>query len=115
MPYKQTASGDLMHVRECSENDVTYGMITIKLKNQLLHSNEAEKALMCFINRLQHTFAIRHTTGLQTETFLRQNKTAVTHYWQDAERQDWKVKGWTDGKAVMVLYIKNICAVNVEK
>jgi hypothetical protein len=29
---------------------------------------------------------------------LVQTLTTVVDYWQDADRQDWKVKGWTDGQ-----------------
>jgi hypothetical protein len=37
----------------------------------------------------------------------------VVDYWQDADRRDWKVKGWTDGASLAVLYIKNIGSVPV--
>ena len=36
-------------------------------------------------------------------------------YWQDCSKKDWKVKGYTDGKTLAVLYVKNIGHVDVKK
>ncbi len=115
MNYKETKAGDLMHLRECNENDVTYGAISIRLKAGCANLNDAEQLLIAFKKQLQRTFIIQHTTGLNTETFPGSNKTAITDYWQDNENKDWKVKGWTNGSVMAVLYIKNIGAVPVAK
>jgi len=115
MNYKLTKAGDLMHLREYKEDDATYGLISIKFKDVYTNASDAERLLLAFMQQLQHTFTIQYTTGLHVETFLQPNKTAVTNYWQDAEKRDWKVKGWTNGTAIVVLYIKNIGAVAVAK
>jgi hypothetical protein len=108
MNYKRTKAGDLMHMHECTENGVTYGVIAIRLKDSYTNLPDAERLLLAFMKQLQRSFAIEHTTGLHMETFLQNHRTAITDYWQDAESKDWKVKGWTDGTAMAVLYIKNI-------
>ena len=36
-------------------------------------------------------------------------------YWQDGDQQDWKVKGYADGKTMAILYVKNIGRVEVKK
>ena len=115
MNYKRTKAGDLMHTRECNKNGATYGLISVKFKDAYANPAEAEQLLLAFMQQLQQTFAIRHTTGLHVETFLQNQKTAVTDYWQDGENLDWKVKGWTNGLAMVVLYIKNIGLVPVSK
>ena len=115
MNYKRAKTGDLVQMRECKEGDVTYGVIAIKPKDQYPDLTDAEKVLLAFMEQLQHSFAIKHTTGLHVETYLHTSKTAITNYWQDGEQRDWKVKGWTDGVALAVLYIKNIGAVPIEK
>lgn len=115
MHFKQTKTGDLVQVRECNENDVTYGLISISLKATYTNLSDAESALLGFMKQLQQTFAIYCTTGLCIETFVQRSKTAITDYWQDAAQRDWKVKGWTNGKTIAFLYIKNIGAVSVDK
>jgi hypothetical protein len=115
MRYGRTKTGDLVQVRECNENDITYGIISIKLKNTYSNLNDAEKTLRAFMERLQQSFAIQHATGLHVETFLMNGRSAITNYWQDAAQRDWKVKGWTDGARMAVLYIKNIGLVSVAK
>lgn len=111
----QTKTGDIMHVSECNENDVTYGVISINLKNKYSHLNEAEKVLTQFMQQLQPIFAIQHTAGLHVTHDTYDNKLATIDYWQDAEQKDWKVKGWTDGATIAVFYIRNIGRVPVEK
>ena len=117
MKYKLTKSGDLMHVHEINEKDITYGFISIQFKKSYSRLNNAEQVLIAFLEQLQHAFFIRHTTGVKPETFLQTNRMAITDYWQDADGKDWKVKGWTDGSTLAVFYIKNINAVpvNVEE
>ena len=115
MNNKRTRTGDLVRMSEHKENDVTYGIITIKPKEIYADLCDAEKVLLAFMEQLQHSFAIKHTTGLHVETYLHTSKTSITNYWQDGEQRDWKVKGWTDGAALAVLYIKNIGAVPIEK
>jgi len=115
MNYKRTKAGDLMHMHECIEDDVTYGVIAIKLKDGYTNLTEAERLLLAFMKQLQDTFAIAHTTGLHVETFMEHHRTAVTEYWQDDASKDWKVKGWTDGTAMAVLYVRNIGAAPVGK
>lgn len=115
MNYKQTKTGDLVQMRECKEGDVTYGVIAIKPKDQYPDLTDAEKVLLAFMEQLQYSFAIQHTTGLHVETYLQRNKTSITNYWRDHEQTDWKVKGWTNGTTLAVLYIKNIGSVPVGK
>lgn len=104
-----------MQVRECKENDVTYGVIAIKLKNRYVSLNEAEKVLLEFMQQLQPAFAIKYTSGISITHERNNNKTTVIDYWQDEKQKDWKVKGCTDGKAITVWYIKNISCVPVYK
>jgi hypothetical protein len=115
MRFKRTPSGDLMHVSECNEKDVTYGVISIKLKRRFQQLADAETVLIRFMQQLQPAFAIQHSTGAAIESHLVQTLTTVVDYWQDADRQDWKVKGWTDGATLAVYYIKNIGKVPVQQ
>lgn len=114
MNRARTKTGDIMQVSECSKNEVTYGVIRIKLKRQYANLDEAGMVLFEFLKQLQPAFAIRYTTGAVTACCYSQNRLTVIDYWQDVEKQDWKVKGCTNGRAIAVLYIKNIGQVPVE-
>lgn len=103
----QTKSGDIMHVDECTENEVTYGVITITLKNKY-RLNEAKLILTQFLQQLKPIFAIEYATGIDVLHDTCATKYTLVDYWQDVERKDWKIKGWTDGATINVLYIKNI-------
>lgn len=109
----QTKTGDIMHVSECNENGVTYGVISITLKNGYHRLNDAEAALVQFLQQLQPIFAIQHSTGVATTHDACASIRALTDYWQDEEQKDWKVKGWTNGATINVLYIKNIALIPV--
>lgn len=115
MNRKQTKTGDLVQASECRDNEVTYGVIAIKLKHCCRNLQEAESILIKFMQQLQPTFAIQHSTGNVITTKSYKNKTSVIDYWQDEEKRDWKVKGCTDGKTIAVLYIKNISFIPVSK
>lgn len=97
-----------MQVSECSENEITYGHISIRLKNKYADIRDAQTVLTEFMRQLQPAFSIRHSTGPNLEPQDTPKKLTVTDYWQDAQQLDWKVQGWTDGAIIAVLYIKNI-------
>jgi hypothetical protein len=115
MRFKKTPAGDRMYVSEWNKKDVTYGVISIKLKNRFSQLTEAENVLIRFMQQLQPAFAIQHSTGAAIENDVVQTRTAVVDYWQDADRRDWKVKGWTDGVTLAVYYIKNIGRIPVQQ
>jgi hypothetical protein len=115
MRFKKTPAGDRMYVSEWNKKDVTYGVISIKLKNRFSQLAEAENVLIQFMQQLQPAFAIQHSTGAAVENDIVQTRTAVVDYWQDADRRDWKVKGWTDGATLSVFYIKNIGCIPVQQ
>src|SRR5687767_907800 len=109
----QTRSGDLMQVSECKDKGVTYGLISILLKEHYTDIGEAEKLLVTFIQQMQPIFAVQHTTDYDVLFEAQQQQTSVIAYWQDIEAQDWKVKGWTNGKKIEVTYIRNISLTSV--
>ena len=111
----QSENGDIMHMGECNENDVTYGLIRIQPKDNFENINDAATVLTSFMHRLQPAMNIKHSFGLGSIDAGSQNTSCFADYWQDKDMIDWKVKGWTDGYALTVLYIRNIGNAKVEK
>lgn len=108
-----TAFGDKLYCSKFSEKKVGYGIICIKLK-QCYETEEAKELLGNYINKLKGSFSIVHNTGLQNCTG-RNPVTTMIDYWRDAEEKDWKVKGYTNGKVMAVLYVKNIGLAETKK
>jgi hypothetical protein len=91
---------------------ITYGFATIVLEQPFANATAAEQALFLFLEELHDSFDVRHTTGLDYG-FRHPSNDAVlgmTDYWQDYHGTDYKVRGWTDGKVLCALYVKNIGA-----
>ena len=110
-----TESGDQLFFHEFTDKTVTYGMICIKM-NQEYSLAEAEEMLGAYIEKLRGPFYILHNTGIDDDAdWNSETSKTIVDYWQDSNKKDWKVKGYTDGKRLSVLYVKNIGNVDVKK
>ncbi len=106
-----TATPDAMHFGETMDaGGVTYGFITICLNAPVPEGAAAQALLSHFMRALHPSFGIVHTTGEEGNLphVSCWNTRGLVDYWQDADGVDWKVKGWTNGSGVAVLYVRNI-------
>lgn len=110
-----TASGDALYFHEFAERTVSYGIICIQLKESS-SLKEATEMLVTYLNKLRTPFGVLHHAGIQRDTDWNssQSKTMMD-YWQDGYGRDWKVKGYTNGRVLAVLYVKDIANVEVTK
>lgn len=110
-----TGTGDELYLHEFKDGGVTYGMICVKMKEDFILA-EAEEMLGSYIDKLKGPFHILHNTGMCNDAdWNSETSKTVVDYWQDSQKKDWKVKGYTDGKSLAVLYVKNIGVVDVKK
>jgi hypothetical protein len=110
-----TPSGDVFYFNEFSEKEVTYGIICIELKQEY-ELRLTSEMLASYINKLRAPYFILHNTGLtQATDWNHVSSIAMVDYWQDGEKQDWKVKGYANGNTLAILYVKNIGHVEVKK
>jgi hypothetical protein len=110
-----TQSGDQLYFHEFKDKGVNYGMICVKM-NHKYNLAEAEEMLRSYIDKLRGPFYILHNTGIHEDAdWNSETSKTIVDYWQDSYKKDWKVKGYTDGKALAVLYVKNIGHVDVKK
>lgn len=102
---RHTKEGDKLYFNDYSSDGVTYGMICVEMSDQFtLH--QAEDILLHYISRVRRPLHISHNVSMD---LAYENATiTITDYWQDSAGTDWKVKGYTNGKVVAVLYVKNI-------
>lgn len=111
----QTRNGDDLYFHEYTENKVTYGLICIRL-NKSYELDAARELLSVYLRKLKAPFHVAHNTGISADEDWNQDHSAsLLDYWQDKRRLDWKVKGYTDGRHMAVLYVKNIGHTDVNK
>lgn len=91
---------------ECKNEDAYYGIICIQLKNEISIMANAEDVLVTYLDYLKSAFKITNATGYGKGLRLKgmENTRGVVDYWKDGEKNNWKVKGWTNGRYITVLY-----------
>jgi len=106
---KSTDSSDI-YTGECVAADVTYGIICVKLLNPVADLQMAEDLLIAYMDFLKQNFEITSAAGYGKGHRLNSNENTrgIIDYWKDKDNNNWKVKGWTDGKYIGVLYAYNL-------
>ena len=92
--------------KECAQDSTTYGIICVQLKTAIEKPDIAESVLISYLDFLKTQFKITSSAGYGKGHRLkdREDTRGVLDYWEDADKYHWKVKGWTDGKFIAVMY-----------
>ena len=66
----------------------------------------AEDLLIAYLDYLKGNFGITKSAGYSKGHILnkKENTRGILDYWEDGEKNKWKVKAWTDGKFIGVMY-----------
>jgi hypothetical protein len=114
--FTKSKDGDQLYFSEYTEKQITYGVLCARLAEPL-PMDEASEVLNNYLNRLRKPFYALYNTGADMCEYsgYKEECVKIIDYWQDEYQLDWKVKGYTDGQTIAVLYVKNITALNVEK
>lgn len=108
---KSPDSSDV-YTTECISKDHTYGIICVKLKDAIPDINDADEVLLAYLDYLKTSLKIKSAAGYGKGHRLKNNENihGVIDYWFDEEKNNWKIKGWTDGKymCAMYAYSKNL-------
>ncbi len=105
LQVRHTKDGDKLFFNEYAEDGVTYGTICVQMREEY-SLEEAERILVHYLNRVRKPMHIACNFSMDVKT--EDQQLTITDYWQDLAGIDWKVKGYTNGKMVGVLYVKNI-------
>ena len=109
---EHTTERDVIYFNESTVDGIMYGLICIQMK-QLYTMSQAENILVQYINRVRKPLQIAYNSMMEVENL--NGQITITDYWQDNDGVDWKIKGYTNGKTVAVLYVKNITDVPVKE
>ncbi len=95
-----------VYTAQCKTGDVTCGVICIRLLEQVNDLAEAEELMISYLDYLKLDFEIKSAAGYGKGHKLNNatNTTGVIDYWKDGGKNNWKVKAWTDGKFIGVLF-----------
>jgi hypothetical protein len=109
---KHTTEGDVIYFNDSAIAGVTYGLICVRMK-QVYPLQQAETILVQYINRARKPLHIAYSISMEIEKAA--GRVTITDYWQDNEGIDWKIKGYTNGKTVAILYVKNVTEAAVKE
>ena len=68
--------------------------------------NNAEQELIERLDFMKADFSVTDSAGYGRGLQLSNNSNTrgVVDYWKDSESNHWKIKAWTDGKFIAILY-----------
>ena len=102
---KSPDSSDV-YTAECSSEDMSYGIICVKLKDKITDPKTSEDVLVSYLDYLKNSLSITSAAGYGKGHKLKdkEDTRGVIDYWKDKDN-NWKVAGWTNGKFICVLYV----------
>lgn len=95
-----------VNVSECEKDGITYGIICVRLSQPANDLDRAEESLISYLDYLKGSFNIVKSAGYGKGHKLANNEKirGVLDYWEDGDKNYWKIKAWTNGKIIAVLY-----------
>lgn len=95
-----------IYLAECAVGEMNYGVICVKLSLPTDSLNIAENTLISYLEYLKSNLNITEAVGYGKGHRLNNNEKTrgVLDYWKDSDKNNWKIKAWTDGKFFGVLY-----------
>ena len=95
-----------IYTGECISDGVTYGVVCVKLLNTVTDLQVAEDLMIAYVDFLKGNFNIVKAAGYGRGHILNKNENTrgILDYWEDAEKDKWKIKAWTDGRYIGFVY-----------
>lgn len=98
-----------VYTTEITKGGWNYGVIAVKLAETLglETSEEKEDFIITYLDFLKEQFEIKSSAGYGRGHTMEgyEQAAGVIDYWDDKDGNQYKVKSWTDGKVLAVLYI----------
>jgi hypothetical protein len=99
--------GSTVYADDCEKEAVTYGIYCVKLKKPLTDLTAAEDTIITYLDFLKLDYGIVKSNRYDKGHLLNkdENTRGVKDTWEDADKNKWKVKAWTNGNFICVLYV----------
>ncbi|MEZ5035461.1 MAG: hypothetical protein R2796_10760 [Chitinophagaceae bacterium] len=91
---------------ECTTDETTYGVICVQLLRPMNDLKLAEDMMIAYLDYLKSTMNIEKSVGYVKGYRLHkdENTRGVVDYWIDKDADKWKIKAWTNGRFIGLLY-----------
>jgi hypothetical protein len=95
-----------VYTSECIVDGTGYGAICVKFKDPINNIDNAEGVLVAYLDYLKTNFKIVSAAGYGKGHRLngKENIHGIIDYWKDEEKNNWKIKGWTNGSLIVIMY-----------
>jgi hypothetical protein len=96
-----------VYTGECTKDEISYGIICVKLLNPVHILTMAEDLLISYADYLKKSFEITKAAGYGKGHRLNndENTRGILDYWEDKDLEKWKIKAWTDGNYIGFMYV----------
>lgn len=96
-----------VYADDCEKDGVTYGIYCIKLKKVVADLDAAEDTTIAYLDFMKLDNGISKSKGYDKNHKLNKDESTrgIFDTWEDAGKNKWKVKAWTNGQFICVLYV----------
>ena len=103
---EKSSDSSLVYTGECVKDEVSYGVICVSLLHPVQDLTMAEDLVISYLDYLKENFEITRATGYGKGHRLNNNENTrgIIDYWEDKDKDNWKIKAWTDGKYIGIMY-----------
>lgn len=103
---EKSTDSSLVYTGECVKDDISYGIVCVKLLNPVSDLTMAEDLVISYLDYLKENFSIINAAGYGKGHRLnnKENTRGILDYWEDKDKDKWKIKAWTDGKFIGFMY-----------
>jgi len=99
--------GSTVFADDCEKEGVTYGIYCVKLKKPITDLAAAEDTIITYLDFLKLDYGIVKAKGYDKGHRLNKNAATagIKDSWEDADNNKWKLKAWTNGNFICVLFV----------
>ncbi|MBK6383944.1 MAG: hypothetical protein IPP02_00115 [Chitinophagaceae bacterium] len=99
--------GSTVFADDCEKEGVNYGIYCVKLKNAIADLDAAEDTVITYLDFLKLDYGIVKSKGYDKGHKLNKNDATRGVYdtWEDVDKNKWKLKAWTNGNFICILYM----------
>lgn len=91
----------------CQKDGITYGVICVELVFGIQDLSKAEELMITYSDYLKTTLNIKKAVGYGKGHRLNkdENTRGILDYWEDGDKDKWKIKCWTNGRYIGFMYV----------
>ncbi len=99
--------GSTVFAEDCAKDGVTYGIYCVKQKTPVTNLDHAEDTVKSYLDFLKLDYGIVKSKGYEGGHKLQKddNTRGIFDTWEDGDNNKWKLRAWTNGYFICVLYV----------